>query len=74
MTTTQPPPTPNDTVPVVDQLHAYLDQRRALGVRRYGVSLQAGNGRDALVDALEEAIDLVQYLAQAVIERDGKLP
>lgn len=70
----QPAPTPNDSVPVADQLQGYLSRRKALGVQRYGIALQAGNGRDALVDALEEAVDLAQYLAQAVIERDGRLP
>jgi hypothetical protein len=29
---------------------------------------------DAMVDALEEVLDAAVYLAQAVIERDGRLP
>jgi len=29
------------------------------------------NGRDALRDAYEEALDLCQYLRQALYERDG---
>jgi hypothetical protein len=36
--------------------------------------LQAHNGRDALLDAFEEAVDLATYLAQVIIERDGRLP
>lgn len=67
-------PVPNDSVPVVDQLQGYLSERKRLGVERYGVALQAHNGRDALVDAFEEAIDLCVYLGQVLIERDGKLP
>lgn len=31
------------------------------------------HGRDALRDAFEEAVDLATYLAQVLIERDGRL-
>ena len=37
-------------------------ERRAQGIERYGVPLQRGNGRDHLVDALQEALDLMAYL------------
>jgi hypothetical protein len=33
--------------------------------------LQAFNGRDALRDAYEEALDLACYLRQAIAERDA---
>lgn len=36
--------------------------RRELGIDRYGVPLQRGNGRDHRLDAREEALDLVAYL------------
>lgn len=55
-------------------LRRYLVERAELGRQRYGVPLGTGNGRDALRDAFEEAVDLVQYLAQALLERDGALP
>lgn len=42
-----------------------------LGVTRYGTPLQPHNGRDALRDAYEEALDLVHYLRQAIYERDN---
>lgn len=42
--------------------------RDALGRERYGTSLQTGNGRDALMDALEEALDLCAYTRQAFEE------
>lgn len=64
----------NDSVPVQDQVCTYIQNRKLLGIQRYGTPLQAHNGRDALRDAFEEAVDLVQYLAQLIIERDGKLP
>ena len=40
-------------------------ERRAQGIERYGVPLQRGNGRDHLVDALQEALDLMVYLRAA---------
>lgn len=37
-----------------------MNQRRQMGIRKYGTPLQAGNGRDALVDAYQEAFMLAQ--------------
>lgn len=50
-----------------------MRQRDALGCRRYGKRLTANNGRDALRDAYEEALDLAVYLRQAIQERDESL-
>ena len=41
------------------------------GKKKYGTYLEANNGRDALQDAYDEAIDLVMYLKQAIVERDA---
>ena len=49
-----------------------LDERIALGIRRYGKPLQTFNGRDALLDAYQEGLDLVHYLKQAIMERDAR--
>lgn len=49
-----------------------LAARDRLGTERYGTGLRAHNGRDALMDAYQEALDLCQYLRQAIYERDGK--
>lgn len=68
----QPAPTPNAGAHIVDLVKADLDKRRALGIQKYGTPLQAHNGRDALVDAYEEALDLAQYLRQAIEERGSK--
>lgn len=46
-----------------------VQERMALGAKKYGTPLQANNGRDALVDAYQEALDLVFYLRQAIMER-----
>lgn len=48
-----------------------LDARIVLGIQRYGRPLETFNGRDALRDAYEEALDLVHYLKQAMMERDA---
>lgn len=51
-----------------DLVIADIEERKKLGLAKYGTLLQAFNGRDALVDAYQEAIDLVQYLRQALEE------
>ncbi|MFC9514604.1 hypothetical protein ACFTSD_02630 [Nocardiaceae bacterium NPDC056970] len=48
---------------------ADLDARAAVGLAEYGTPLLANNGRDALQDAYEEALDLACYLKQAIVER-----
>lgn len=50
-------------------LLARLEERVALGEERYGRRLTTQNGRDALLDAWEEAVDLVMYLTQMLMER-----
>lgn len=45
-----------------------LEDRLAVGVKRYGQPLRAFNGRDAAQDAFEEVLDLSVYLAQMRIE------
>lgn len=41
-----------------------LLERKAFGEAKYGTILQAFNGRDALMDAYQEVLDLVVYLKQ----------
>jgi len=48
-----------------------MRDRIALGQERYGSKLKTFNGRDALVDAYQEAIDLVMYLRQEIEERNS---
>jgi hypothetical protein len=66
----QPMPTPNDHDDVQAAVVQDLLERRELGIAKYGTPLQPLNGRDALRDAYEEAIDLACYLMQAIMERD----
>lgn len=65
----QPPPVPNDRPAIVDLVIADMVERKRIGIERYGTPLQAHNGRDALVDAYQEALDLTMYLRQAIEER-----
>jgi hypothetical protein len=64
----QPPPAPNGAASVHDLVAADIRDRKQLGLQRYGTLLQAGNGRDALVDAYQECLDLACYLRQAIEE------
>ena len=65
----QPLPSPGqaDILPLVLQ---DLKARARQGRAKYGVVLQSHNGRDALVDAYQEALDLCMYLRQVIAERD----
>ena len=48
-------------------------ERQGLGA--YGTTLETHNGRDVRCDALQEAVDLLKYLTQWMIERrDGGRP
>jgi len=68
--THEPPPIPNDKPAVWDLVVADMKDRDVTGAAKYGTRLQPFNGRDSLVDAYQEALDLVVYLRQR-IEEDG---
>lgn len=65
----QPAPVTNSSTPVWELVMADMKERDHVGRQRYGTPLQAFNGRDALVDAYQEALDLAVYLRQAIEER-----
>jgi hypothetical protein len=83
----QPPPSKSDSPAIwplviadlcadfsgIEQLIADALDRDAFGSRKYGTRLQAFNGRDPLVDAYQEALDLTVYLRQAIEEGDEDL-
>ena len=68
----QPSPVANDRAAVWPLVIMDMANRDQVGRDRYGVPLQPHNGRDALRDAYEEALDLCAYLRQAIMERDGR--
>lgn len=66
----QPTPIHRPHVPSVQSAVRHdLVAREAHGIKEYGTPLQPHNGRDALQDAYEEALDLACYLKQVLIER-----
>lgn len=67
-----PPPQASTSPAMWDLVRADIEERDRVGQQRYGTRLQANNGRDALVDAYQEALDLVVYLRQVIYERDIK--
>lgn len=69
----QPTPVGNSSTPVWELVITDMRERDNVGRQRYGTPLQANNGRDALIDAYQEALDLAVYLRQAIEERDANL-
>ena len=68
----QPEPTKNDHPAIWHIVIMDMLNRDHIGRERYKTPLQPYNGRDALSDAYQEALDLAVYLRQAIYERDGK--
>jgi hypothetical protein len=63
-------PDPRDgRVEVAAQVLEDIRARVSAGEKKYGTRLMTHNGRDALMDAYQEAIDLVMYLCQVIMER-----
>jgi hypothetical protein len=64
----QPPPT-GDGTPIWDLVVDDMRERDNLGRQRYNTPLKSWNGRDALVDAYQEVLDLAVYMRQEIEER-----
>lgn len=62
----------NASPAVWDLVRKDMADRDQEGRKKYGTPLQPFNGRDALYDGYQEALDLCVYLRQAIYERDGK--
>ena len=69
-TVQQPAPQPSDGWPIVDLVIQDLVDRALMGQKKYGCLLRPFNGRDALIDAYQEALDHLMYLRQFICERD----
>lgn len=65
----QPDPKQGEKI-VVDVVLSDIRERAETGKRKYGTYLETHNGRNALWDAYQEAIDLVMYLRQAILEQE----
>ena len=60
------------TTRVLDYVLADLKSRAEMGKQKYGHYLETDNGRNALQDAYEEALDMCMYLKQKLLEDEGK--
>jgi hypothetical protein len=72
--TDQPMPTPGrqNVTPIARRMFfEILDAQERKGIATYGTTLQTFNGRDVLLDGMQEAVDLFQYLVQAKLERNA---
>lgn len=68
----QPDPIPNSHPAAWSLVIADMAARDIEGTAKYKTRLQPHNGRDTLLDAYQEALDLAVYLRTALYERDGK--
>ena len=57
---------------VTELVHADLEARHELGMRKYGISLKPFDGRQTLWDAYQEVLDLAHYLRKEIYERYGE--
>lgn len=55
---------------VLTQLLVDVADRERIGQTKYGEPLTTFNGRSALQDAYEEALDLAMYLKQRLLEEE----
>ena len=67
--TEQQPPKPTGGKSVWQLVLADMAEREQHGIEKYGTALQAFNGRDPLIDAYQESLDLCVYLRQVIEER-----
>lgn len=64
----EPMPIRNAQPAVQDLVIADMQARKEVGLERYGTLLQAFNGRDSIMDAYQESLDLSVYLRQVMAE------
>jgi hypothetical protein len=70
----QPPPTTGEQEVYPEAIRIFLQtmrQQMEKGIEEYGTPLKTHNGRDALVDAMYEVIDLWMYLVQKYLEQQS---
>lgn len=57
---------------VLDLVKKDLEDRAIMGNEKYGTYLMTHNGRNALMDAYQECLDLAMYLRQLLFEQEEK--
>lgn len=58
-----------DRSKLAQKINTDIQNRIEIGIKRYGHPLQTFNGRNALLDAYEESLDLTNYLCQRTLEQ-----
>jgi hypothetical protein len=79
----EPPPIPNDNPSIHDLVVEDLKKdtyivltkdildRKAFGLKKYGVPLQQGNSRNPLRDAFQEVLDAICYIKQEAMQSNS---
>ena len=67
-----PPPKKGRARHTVDLVMLDLSLRKKAGEKKYGMAHQHDNGRNHLLDAYEEAMDLCVYLRAEIERRNSK--
>lgn len=65
----EPAPVPTNEPSIHDLVIADVQARKEFGLAKYGTLLQTSNGRDPLMDAYQEVLDLCCYLRQELERR-----
>ncbi len=66
----EPAPVSNNKPAVWDMVIADMIDRDFTGQQKYGTRLQPFNGRNSLVDAYQEVLDLAVYMRQMIYEME----
>ena len=69
----EPKPKKNTNPAIWDLVLKDIKDRDDYGLKKYGTRLRPFNGRDALIDAYQEVLDLVVYLRQLIYEKEISL-
>lgn len=72
-TSEQPPPTPSNGPDVTTLVREDLELRAKKGEATYGQRLRPHIGRNALLDAYQEVLDLTVYFKQRMLEEEAFL-
>lgn len=67
----QPSPILNNNPSVWQLVMDDMYHRNIVGTIKYGTPLKPFNGRNSLIDAYQEALDLVVYLRQLIYEQEA---
>lgn len=65
-------PQANNSTPIAYLVMEDILKRKEIGQKKYGVPLQANNGRNALQDLYEELLDAAHYIKQKIVEMENE--